>query len=345
MRWLSPGRLASLLLFALLFLLPTAVRAQDVDKQSFETIDKVTIQCDWYPSTKKEGTKAPTVMLLHKIGGNRKQMTPIAEKLQEAGFAVLSFDFRGHGDSTRVDDKVFWNTRANMNGVRRGTRRDVIDVKSFSAAYLPMLLQDIAAAKFYLEQKNNARECNVNDLVLVGAEDGATLGAVWIYTEWERRKTTVDPMTGVQKTGDPEGKDIAAAVWLSIRSGLGKSSLNVDSWFSRNPIIREKVGFCFMFGADDSTASKLSLHLYNSVLRAEDPKAKLKLTYKVPLQGTKLAGHELLKQDELKTEEKIVKYLKDIVFESRKTTVWDTRDTKTFPLVEVPLQRYGLPSP
>jgi len=164
-------------------LLPSVVYADvEVEKQSFETIDKVSIQCDWYPSSK--ATKAPTVMLLHKIGGNRKQMASIAEKLQEAGFAVLSFDFRGHGDSNKVDDKAFWKVQANMRGIRTvaGARRDVIDYKNFTPAYYPQLVQDIAAAKFYLEQKNNARECNVNDLVLVGAEDGATLGAVWLYS-------------------------------------------------------------------------------------------------------------------------------------------------------------------
>jgi pimeloyl-ACP methyl ester carboxylesterase len=342
---LSIGRLTSLLCLALAFHVhPPVARAQaDVDKQNFVTFDGVTIQCDWYTGSK--GTKAPVVMLLHKIGGNRKQMSSIAEKLQEAGYAVANFDFRGHGDSTRVDDKLFWKARANKNGVRPGTRLDTIDMKSFAPAYMPYLVQDIAACKYWLEQKNNDRQCNVNDVVIIGAEDGATLGALFTYTEWDRRRTTVDLMTGVPKTGDPEGKDIAALITLSIKSSIGKQPMYIDSWFTKFPVVREKVGFCFMYGAEDKAGEKQSLHLFGKVLGGDDPKNKPKLTYKLALPGTKAAGHELLKVDELKTEDKIVDYLKKVVFDSRNTKVWDSRELKTFPLIEVPLQRYGIQVP
>src|SRR5579871_5903348 len=118
MRCLSSGRLATLVCAALgLTLLPTPARAQNAKSEgiTFETFDKVELQGDWYPSP-KEGKKSPAALLLHKLGPNcdRKQMAPLAEALQAGGYAVLTFDFRGHGASTGVTPEDFWKVTSNQ---------------------------------------------------------------------------------------------------------------------------------------------------------------------------------------------------------------------------------------
>jgi alpha-beta hydrolase superfamily lysophospholipase len=355
MRRLSVGRLASLLFTGLAFtLLPAPARAQNAqpDKITFDTIDGVEIQGDWYPSAK--ANKAPTALLVHKLGGDRKQLSPLAEKLVDEGFSVLTFDLRGHGASTSVKANTFWGVQANVRGIRQpANNKNSIDVKNFDRSYYGHMVNDLAAAKYFLEKKNNGRECNVNDLVLVGADDGGTLTALWLLTEWDRRRLCAGPM-GIMKPGEPEGKDIAAAVFLSLRPslGTGAKSMPVDlrNVFSATQIkdpgakaaLREKTGYCFIFGGEDNSSATLSNSLYTNTLAAE--KNKLKLTYRVELKKTKLAGADLL-GNELKTEELVTKYLKDRVFDARKSTAWEERDLKQYPLAEVPAKQYGIPTP
>ena len=88
------------------------------------TVDKVELKAKFYPSTK--GKEAACVLLLHALGdsSDNKEWTNFAKKLQEKGYAVLMFDFRGHGDSTTVEPGVpaakgalgqpgFWDQKEN----------------------------------------------------------------------------------------------------------------------------------------------------------------------------------------------------------------------------------------
>jgi len=337
-----------------LTLLPTTVRAQQAKPQAitFETFDKAELQGDWYASAKT--IKAPTALLVHKIGSDRKALAPLAEKLQEAGYAVLTFDLRGHGESTTVNPVAFWGVQANVNGIRQPSgNKKTIDYKTFLTSYYPFLINDLAAAKYYLEKQNNARECNVNDLVVVGADDGATLTALWLYTEWDRRRIAINAM-GFAVPGDPQGKDIAAAVFLSLRPALGSGnkSVNVDGALTNafngahikdaqaKQDLREKTGYCFIYGKDDSNAATEADKVYGRVLAAE--KNKLPLTYRVALK-TKLAGANLLANPDLETEDLVVKYLEQRVMKARKNTVWEERKKlEDYPIAEVPIRNYGI---
>ncbi len=168
----------------LLFAACSALQAQDKqDKKGedvqFMTADKVEIRGTFYPAAK---TKAPCAILLHNIGGNRRQegWDKLAQVLSK-DFAVLTFDFRGHGDSTNVDP-LFWKSSTNM--MIRGANKmpSKISYKDFPDAYYPMLTNDLAAAKRYLDQQNDANACNSSSIVVIGAQDAAAIGAFWIYT-------------------------------------------------------------------------------------------------------------------------------------------------------------------
>ena len=67
------------------------------------TADGVKLNANFYPSEKKN---APTVLMLHPIGDGKSSKAPewksLADALQKGGYAVLTFDFRGHGDSTTI---------------------------------------------------------------------------------------------------------------------------------------------------------------------------------------------------------------------------------------------------
>jgi dienelactone hydrolase len=52
------------------------------------------------PAPRPEGERPPVVVMGHGYSADRASMSGLARSLAEAGYAVLSFDFRGHGSNT-----------------------------------------------------------------------------------------------------------------------------------------------------------------------------------------------------------------------------------------------------
>jgi hypothetical protein len=305
-------------------LLGAARAADPPERVKFETIDEVELHGTFYPG--KKGKKSPTALLLHKIGGHSHQdgWDKLAEGLQEKGYAVLSFDFRGHGASTGVG-REFWSQLFPINRTLRGFSasrpKTTISHKDFPNSYMPYLVNDISTAKSFLDRKNDAGECNASSLVLIGAEDGATLGALWMYTEWYRfRVTATFPALRWDKTA--EGRDHHAAVWLSISPTIGGRTMPVGSWMQL--VGREKkVPMAFVYGDGDSKGELNAGH-YLRILYGSD-KASLPLTNKLAVKGTKLTGSGLLKK-ELATEEWIIDKYLTAVFDKNQISEWLKRD-------------------
>jgi alpha-beta hydrolase superfamily lysophospholipase len=340
MRCLCLRRLASgFLAVVTLFFLSQASRAADPERVKFLTFDEVEIHGSFYSSEK--GSKAPCALLLHAIGGSSQDSgwDELAKKLNAKGFAVLTFDFRGHGDSTSVGPN-FWMVRENqlLKNYRASKPRETISYKDFTTRdNFLTLVNDIAAAKRQLDQKNDAQECNSANLVVIGADTGATLGALWIQSEWSRYKPV--PF-GAPTRPQLEGQDVACAVWLSISPDIGiKGKLwraSVDSWLA--PPVKEKVPMYFLYGDQDSRSATFAKHLCDQVLRAEkDP--KMKLTGKRPIKETKLAGIELVKPS-LETSTLVVTYAQKVI-EDRGIITWSDRDTKRTTLYRVPYERFA----
>src|SRR5207245_3296873 len=119
-------------------------------------------------------------------GGKRNEdgWDDLAHALQNKGYAVLTFDFRGHNDSTTIDPSVFWNLPINQRAFKQTKDKDRISQTEYVNSktkyfYYPMLVNDIQAAKFFLDQQNDAGNCNSDNLIVIGAEEGAALGSLW----------------------------------------------------------------------------------------------------------------------------------------------------------------------
>jgi hypothetical protein len=255
MFWGLPAALA----VALLLPGPLAAQKKKPDDKKegvgFHSFDDVELHGSFYPGSSR---KSPTVLLLHELGGNSQEAgwPELARKLQDAGFAVLSFDFRGHGRSTNVG-KSFWSVRANQNirGANLNNPKAEIHNKDFPATYFPYLVNDIAAAKRYLDEQNDAQLCNSSNLILIGAKDGATLGALWAATEFQRPSYVRNQFNQAIMKG-VEGEDITCCVWLSISQtlptahaikGVAGYSMPVADWLrtpsrvNRAELLRDKV--------------------------------------------------------------------------------------------------------
>ena len=96
------------------------------------TVDKVELKGKFYASKGKDNKDAPCVLMLHAWGesSDNKEWNALARKLQDKGHAVLTFDFRGHGESTTVQAgmpnlknpqlsvKGFWDETVNQQNVK-----------------------------------------------------------------------------------------------------------------------------------------------------------------------------------------------------------------------------------
>ena len=89
-----------------------ASKSKSVDIE-YETADKFLINATLtYP--KEKGKVYPVIVLLHSIASSSNDWDGIPQKFNEAGFAVLNVDLRGHGKSIyniNLDKKYWQNIR------------------------------------------------------------------------------------------------------------------------------------------------------------------------------------------------------------------------------------------
>jgi pimeloyl-ACP methyl ester carboxylesterase len=337
------GLLLGLALLALLQPGGAARAADKFSKVSFETVDGVTIQGTFYPSAK--GKDEPTVMLLHKIGSDSHKdgWDDLAKALNDKGYSVLSFDFRGHGASLNVDPAKFWayswnRDKASKTGTteKGGKPKESINREGFSASYLPYLVNDIAAAKLFLDDRNDAQDCNSRALILIGAEDGAALGAMWMAADWTRYsadKVIVNPrnpslsfISGVSK--ESEGKDQYAAIWLTMSGALGGKvsvggALKADLRLTGRD---KKIPMAFLYGKEDKEGEDHAKSLLTAI-KGEGENDKLPFTAMKDVKSSKLTGSALLRKG-LGTDEMILSYLQNLR-EKKVPNKWSKVDWST----------------
>jgi pimeloyl-ACP methyl ester carboxylesterase len=309
----------------------------DQDSVKFDSADGAELRGTFYPAAK---AKAPVVLMLHRYGSNRQGWEKAAEELQGKGFAVLTFDFRGHGESTKVAPE-FWKFPSNMNHIR-GAKADkkTIKVSEFRNDYMPMLVNDIVAAKRFLDKQNDAGLCNSSNVIVVGAEEGAALGILWIREEWDRLPQIKGPLNRViiDPQGKPFGEDIAAAVWISPPAGLNGRS--VSSWLKDKKEIREKIPMVFFASKDDPQQVAAATKLFDDLKK----QGKLELTFLQLIKGGKSRGTDLVNKKDFKVPEDFRKYLETVI-DKKGVNAWKMRESERGILTDVvKLGYYGFPS-
>jgi pimeloyl-ACP methyl ester carboxylesterase len=337
-----------------------------------ETTDGVTLEGRFYTAAPQGKAKAKeaTVLLLHNInaktGGSSNQpgWDELAKKLQADGYSVLKFDFRGFGNSTNVSPQ-FWKETYNRNvrGASKAKPPSTISHKDFdniAGEYYPYLVNDIAAAKAYLDRRNDAGQANTSSLIVIGAGEGATLGAMWMASEWHRHKYTGGGLIGLPvkiNLEEPEGRDEAAAVWLNLSPKLGNREIStaLHNWLAEMAG-SNKVAMGFIYGSQDelsATAVKHDLTAIAIQIRKDNPgmseEAVQNLMRKkgigsYPLKDSKVTGSELLTANDSDAQKWIVnKFLKSVMEErgakeSRKRVDKDDSFVWTFPGLRQPIE-------
>ena len=287
---LKASSLTLILSFFTMLAIPASAKAES-EEINFKTHDGVSLKGKFYPSAKpKDGA---SIILLHDFtfrkGGDSSQdgWEKLALDLQAAGQSVLSFDFRGHGKSVGVTPN-FWLQPHNfvLPGAKMPNKPTKINFSEFTAGYYPNLVNDIAAAKSFLDIKNDDGEANSSNIIVIGAGEGATLGALWMASEW--RRLSCEVVEVVQNTGilnlkapgpkrvnlkampsvDPEGSAQLAAIWLSISPTIaGKNyAAQVPLWLKDITMPRNRrVQMLFVTGEDDKARDDFSVKMLKTV--------------------------------------------------------------------------------
>lgn len=194
---------------------------------SFKTADGLTIRGTLYPSTAPKDN--PTVMILHdlvqigKLSPSRDAgVTKLAQTLQKDGCTVLTFDFRGFGASMVPSGSIppaFFSWSANSNLRTRaltGARPKVgvmpdLDSRLLLAQkwYIPFLVQDVNAARLYLDLEHDRGRANTQNLYVIGVGEGAHLALLFTLAECLRFES------GVARAR-PMGEDIKSVALVGV---------------------------------------------------------------------------------------------------------------------------------
>lgn len=150
---------------------------------NLRTDDGLRLFGDFYPP-KDAKSPAPFVILLHMYSSNRLAWEPLLEPLHDAGFAVLTLDLRGHGDSATTET---------------AKRVEERDPKIFAE-----MQQDVRAAYDWIAAR---KEVDRARFALVGASVGCS-----IAIQYAAADRSVDTLVCLTPGMDYLGLDSAADI-------------------------------------------------------------------------------------------------------------------------------------
>ena len=316
---------------------------------SFKSVDGVKLSGVFYKAM--DGGK-PVVLMLHdyKAHPNDVVWEDTAKLCLAKGFNVLRFDFRGHGKSNEVVAGEFWVRNENRNLINGGTAGNVatktaIKAADFKPNYFPMLVQDIAAARNYLDQLNDSGTVNTSTIYLLGAGDAAGLGFLFMASEWSRERIKpnvpvapqyVSPRRLLFPSSEPAGPDIAGAIWLGPTRNGSIPLANMKEWCLSAATIelRSQTRMLFLHGEKDPKSTTFSKQLFSEVLMIDKKTTPNgtsltkpeSVSYLQSVKGSAAGGTKLLGNN-LPTENLIGVFLKDIdkdrSAKTRKNRDWD----------------------
>jgi serine/threonine protein kinase/pimeloyl-ACP methyl ester carboxylesterase len=268
----------------------------------FNTVDHMELFSTLYRGWR--GKKGMTVLMLHDLGSYRSSpgWKRLAEDLQTEGHTVLTFDFRGHGLSEDVSP-AFWRYSVNKflpiydKALSPLAQPRKLDLDNLPTWYRPWLIEDIAAARTYLEVRHDEPDSPINtfNLVVIGAGQSSALGSLWLSTEGLRYSG--NDVNGKTVLKSPEKSSILQAVWLGM-ADPHPNPQGISSWL-QGAAAKPVVPITFVYGRDDIDTVRLL---------AEPLDKKYGTAFVIPDAFFQSAGQELLDKNS-KAAEQIKQYL------------------------------------
>lgn len=142
----------------------------------FSSLDGVALVADYYPVKVPKGERTPVAILIHMYPANRSSWKSFVPKLRDAGIAVLAYDIRGNGDSTKP-----------------AARKLAEAYKGKDPAFFQQAWMDVAGARSWIDRQDNL---DPNRLVVVGASIGCSIALDYVSrTQTARAVVCLSPGT------------------------------------------------------------------------------------------------------------------------------------------------------
>jgi hypothetical protein len=202
------------------------------------TADGLRLNALWYPGTGADKVP-PDAVLMFPAPGNKvnDSWIALAKALSEKNFSVLLMDWRGCGmnaaEARVINDKdQFWKEPYNQRLLKSSQKS--IDAKGLDYKvlknkaegtwrYTDFMMNDLLAARFYLDRQNDDGKCNSGRIWLVTERDGGQVAMGFISAEFARESVyTKNPNVFVP------GHQFRSA-------GLDFVGITCLSWGGRNP--------------------------------------------------------------------------------------------------------------
>lgn len=249
------------------------------------------IAITYYPVDEKaegEPEDAPVVILIHGTQKDRlfweKAPTnlgePTAVLLSRAGFAVVTIDMRGYGESRaaagrRVNPQAYYG--------------------------------DLEAVKKFLLDEHQQKRLNINKIGVVAAGDFSAIAATWAAGDW-RKPDYDDAIRPSERT--PRGRDVQAVALLSPSLSMSREKTAPAIRYLADPA--RGVSLLVLSGEDDPRDKGAFDDLSRLMNADKEPTDNLyAIRYKTAFHGTDLLG-----QRNLPTERDLfaflTKYLKEV---------------------------------
>lgn len=352
-----------------LFLLGVMVRLSDgsisaqVGKEpedvAVPTADGLRLSGTWYPGSL--GKQADLVIVLHAYGSNTSKgpYATMAKEIQAKGFSVLTFDMRGHGKSTTnrtigdakqfVDRNLFpfntWSgTSTSANAVKS------IDVKNFKTNYYPHLLNDVIAARRFVDSRNDAGECNSGRIHIIADRDAGNLALLWTCLEFTRNGVNPIVPNGVAPN-HIAGSDIMSITFLSPKPTTNTGLKNLTNKLLRDKErpeigvgIKEKVAMAFVYNTEAEKSTDFASSLFTSYwgLKPTVKEDKELGKYLIEVKGAKLIGIDLM-DEKLDTSKSIATFIAATKKKNVNGNDWKMRNATVLEPFVYPLHTYGIP--
>jgi len=386
---LCRGLLAGLLVagLAALCLNPTTVGAQDkkdpkaktakeevADRSaSFTTSDGLSLKGYWFPGVGAAAVRPDAVIMVPSPGNKiTEPWIWLAKALSEKNFSVLLFDWRGTGlngpgpDGSGVnifDDKTrFW--AEGYNNALLKSSMSLIDKKGLDytkqlssagttrARYRDfMFMNDLQAARFYIDQQNDDQKTNSNRIWIVSEKEGSHLAMAFIAAEFQRGanyevrnnffdfnqeftpagKDYVGMMSFSYSTGGTAGQ-AASKIFANALPSMGENKAVVQA----KEHLRDHMGLVLMYGKNDGAASRGLLNSLGVTTVVEaDLKEKNKYPKEFDLKAKKpISGIDMIDPtDSAKVREYVVFAMEAIRKKQgqRAPTTREAKNSKTTP--------------
>lgn len=279
---------------------------EEISGSQLQTRDGVALTATFYPAPKEKGKDAVPVILLHNWKSSRKEFAVLAPELQKRGCAVLAPDLRGHGEST-----------TQYVPGRGGMREEKLDASKFNKAdFERIALHDMAALRSFLVKKNNDGELNLNKLVIVGSEMGASIAIAWAAYDWA--------VPNYEHAGIKQGQDVKALVLISPEwSYRGLDTTKVFNARGISPV-RDRLSIMLLVGGENSRRLRDVERLESRFVfnrPQPEPLAERKVLLVPPL-PTELQAEKLLNYRRFNIPAFICRFIEDRVINDEPDAVW-----------------------